>query len=264
MYCPDCGAEVGDANFCASCGADLKGVREKLKRRPGGKTTGSLAGKSGGANGAARPAAAAAVPAKGPSAALLWGIVGVVVVVVVVAVMLLTGDSTTGDQTGGGTQPAASATPVAIDTSGGYQQLVHRGNRLYNKGNSLFQSSQIEQGAEYFKAAAVAYMAAWRKQPGDPNLGTDLATALFYSGNTEGALTQIDSVLKDNPEFQPALFNKGNYLAHAASFAEQSGQQKQADKLYAEAKRVLTKAIALDPASDVGKAADERLQSLPK
>ena len=219
MYCPECGSETGDAKFCAECGADLSGVRDAIKGRgTGRKTTGSVAGgKGGGANAAARePAAAKAAPAKGPSAALLWGIVGVVVVVVVVAVMLLTGDTPTTDESGDGTQPASSVTPVAIDTSGSYQELVDRGNKLYDKGNTLFQGGQIEQGAEYFKAASVVYMAAWKAKPGDPNLGTDMATSLFYSGDTEGALKQIDNVLKEDPNFQPGWFNKGNYLAHGA------------------------------------------------
>lgn len=29
MFCPNCGAECGDANFCASCGFDLREVREE-------------------------------------------------------------------------------------------------------------------------------------------------------------------------------------------------------------------------------------------
>ena len=267
MYCPECGSEVGDANFCAECGADLKGVRQTVKGRGSGrKTTGSVAGaKGGGAQGAARPAAAAqAAPARGPSPALLWGVVGVVVVVVVVAVMLLTGDTPTTAETGDGTQPSASVTPVTAETEGSYQELVARGNELYDQGNSLFQGGQIEQGAEYFKAASVVYMAAWKAQPGDPNLGTDMATSLFYSGDTDGALKQIDNVLEEDPKFQPGWFNKGNYLAHGARFAEQSGDQKLADKLNDQAREAYTKAVNLGATTDVGKAADERLQELQK
>jgi hypothetical protein len=263
MFCPECGSETGDAKFCPECGADLAVVREAMKGRPAGrKTTGSVTNAKGGGKGAPREAAAPKTRSKGPSPALLWGIVGAVVVVVVVAVMLLTGN----DSTGGGGTPAASAsaTPVAVDTSGSYQELVTRGNDLYDQGDTYFQSGQIDQGAQYFQAAAVAYMAAWKKKPGDPGVGTDLATALFYSGNTDGALKQIDSVLKANPDFQTAWYNKGNFLSHSARFAEQSGDKKQRDKLYAQAREAYTKAVAIDPSSDVGKQADTALQQLPK
>ena len=71
-----------------------------------------------------------------------------------------------------------------------------------------------ETGSQYFAAAARVYQAAWAKHPGDPRVGTDMSVAMFYSGNTDGALRQIATVLVKDPTFQPALFNEGIFLWH--------------------------------------------------
>ncbi len=195
---------------------------------------------------------------RGPSAALLWVVVGVIaaVVVAVVATQLTGGSSESAAPDGG------STTAVEADTSGSYDELVQRANGLFDQGDALFQQNQIDQGAAYFAAAAKVYEAAWKKQPGDPNVGTDWATALFYSGDIEGAIRQIEVVLKKDPEFQTAWFNKGNYLAHEARITEQMGDAKEAKRLFREARQAYLKAVALDPASEVGKEADRRVKAL--
>ena len=53
-------------------------------------------------------------------------------------------------------------------------------------------TKQQSTGVQYFAAAAKVYRAAWKQQATDPNVGTDYATSLFYSGDTDGALKQVD------------------------------------------------------------------------
>lgn len=252
MYCPECGTEAGDAKYCPECGADLSAVRGAVRGAKaaggGAKAPAKAAGKKPAASAGpqARPG-----PKRGPSAALLWGLIGLVAVAVVVVVLVtqLSGDS----GNGGGT----------VDTSGSYSDLVSQANKLYDQGDSAFQANDIEGGAKLFGQAAQLYEVAWKKQSGDPSVGTDYATALFYSGDIEAAVKQIDVVLKADPEFQTGWFNKGNYLAHEARITEQMGRAKDAAKLYKQAREAYLKAVALDPKSEVGKEADNRIKDLP-
>ncbi len=165
-------------------------------------------------------------------------------------------DETTANASG------APAQAVTADTSGSYEELVSLANDLYDQGDAAFQEQDFEQGGAYFAAAAEVYAAALKKQPGDPAVGTDYAVARFYSGDIPGALSQIEVVLKADPDFQKAWLNKGIFLTHEGRIAEQQGDKKEADKLYAQAKTALTKAVAIDAKSDAGKQADQSLQQL--
>jgi hypothetical protein len=73
-----------------------------------------------------------------------------------------------------GTASSASP-PITADTSGSYSELVGRGNDLYDQGIEAFNKNDATRGEQCFRAAAEVYKAAWAKQPGDPNVGTDLA-----------------------------------------------------------------------------------------
>ncbi len=108
----------------------------------------------------------------------------------------------------------------------------------------------------------MTYAAAWQKKKTDPGVGTDFATSLFYSGNIDSALKQIEAVVKKFPDYQAAYYNLGNYLAHKARIAEQEGDKTAAKADTAAAKEAYTKAVALDPASEIGKSADASLQAL--
>ncbi|MFA4966040.1 MAG: tetratricopeptide repeat protein, partial [Thermoleophilia bacterium] len=152
--------------------------------------------------------------------------------------------------------------PVAADTSGAYRELVARANGLYDQGAQAFQSKNPSGAAQYFAAAATVYEAAWAKQPGDPNVGTDLATSLYYSGDTAAALKQVDAVLAKTPDFQSGRLNKGIYLQAASQDAQQNGQSAKATKLLAQARAELEKAVAIDPAAAAGKKAAEILKTL--
>jgi tetratricopeptide (TPR) repeat protein len=180
---------------------------------------------------------------------------------IVVAAVFVVDRSRSDAAAGGGTAGQVSA-PVSADTSGSYRELVARANGLYDQGAQASQSGDASGAAQYFAAAATVYSAAWGKQPGDPNVGTDFATSLFYSGDTAAALKQVDVVLAKTPGFQSGRLNKGLYLQTASQVAQQNGQSAKATKLLAQARAELEKAVAIDPASAAGKKAAEILGTL--
>ena len=260
MYCPDCGYDAGEANFCPECGSDLGALKSARKNV---KTTGSQRRAGGGR--AADGGAAAARPAPQPrakgglsTAATIWIIVGIAAVAAFAVVLILNNRS---NSSSAGV-PTTPSTPVAADTSGTYAELVARANGIYDQGAALIQKNDMSGAAPYFASAAKVYAAAWKKQPGDPAVGTDYATSLFYAGNIEGAVKQVNKVLAKDPTFQNALYNRGNFLAMQGRVAQQNGQKDKADALLAQAKSSYQAAIKVDPTSSSGQAAAEALKAL--
>ena len=258
MYCPECGNDAGDAKFCPECGANLAGVKDALGGKPA---------KSADGGDVAAPAAAASTG--GPrrlSPVVIWGGFGALAVVVIVVVLMISGGfgGNSGNGGSGAGESSSPVTAVSADTSGSYEQLVARANDLYDTGDKEFKNQNFEQGSAYFTAAAKVYAAAWKKQATDPGVGTDYGVALFYSGDIPGALKQIDAVLKANPDFQQAWFNLGIYYTHQQALAKQNNQPAAAKKARALAVAAYTRAIAIDPSSQVGKSADQALKGLPK
>jgi hypothetical protein len=163
------------------------------------------------------------------------------------------------------TGTSAAEAPVA-DTSGTYDELVTRANGLYDQGSAQLSQDDTELGARYFTAAAAVYAAAWKLQSTDPAVGTDYATSLFYSGDIDAAIRQVDAVIAANSDFPTAWLNKGYFLVHQAKLTEQAGAGSGAD-LYAQARAALTKAVSLSGDagnSAVRKAAQGALDSLPQ
>jgi hypothetical protein len=232
-----------------------------------GKTTSQAAsGKGGGGQRPPKEPAAAAAPAqqggRGLSPAMIWGGFGVLAVIVIVVVVLASGGF------GGTKTPSAastaSATPVMGVVSGDYATLVQKANGFYDLASKQFAANNYNQGIAYAQAAAMTYAAAWRKQSTDPNVGTDYATTLFYSGEIPAAIKQAQAVLKTNPGFQTAWYNLGNFYAHQQALAQQDNETAAAAKARAQAVAAYAKAIDINPTSQVGKNADQRLKQLPK
>jgi len=192
----------------------------------------------------------------------LWMIIGVVIAAVVVIVIVFQGASPSKSTVGtGGTVSTGSQStaPAVADTSGSYATLVKRANGLYDQGTALMTDGvPSQQGSQFFAVAPQVYAAAWNKQPGDASMGSDYAVALFYSGDIEAALKQIDVVLAGNHSFQPSLYNKGIFLFHKSQMA--TGDAKL--RLEAQAKRVLRAAIDIDPNGTVGKNAAAMLSNI--
>jgi tetratricopeptide (TPR) repeat protein len=181
---------------------------------------------------------------------LIWGALAAAAIVVVIIVA---------SATGGGESPAGAPEAVSADTSGSYSELVERANGLYDQGIAAFNADDAEGGVANFTAASEVYRAAWKQQPGDPNVGTDFAVALFYMKHHDEGIKQIEAVIKSNPDFQVAHLNKGIFLQTEASEAEDEARS--ADYL-AQAKLAFKKAVSIDPSSEAGRKAAQTLQSL--
>jgi tetratricopeptide (TPR) repeat protein len=65
--------------------------------------------------------------------------------------------------------------------------------------------------AQYEKASA-HYQESLKIRPQDPYVETDLATCYHYLGQNDKALEILNRVLKSNPDFSQAKFNKGIVL----------------------------------------------------
>jgi hypothetical protein len=291
--CPECGAEAGDARFCPECGHQLKDAPPAPSRsQPAAAAVAAASAQPASARSARAPAgddgsgksrqqrrqaernaaqkasrrpqpAAPARPAgKGRSTSpwLIWGGFAVAAVVVIIIVVGLGNGG--GTPAGGASTGSGAAASVSADTSGPYTELVTRANGLYDQGSAALQKNDTTGGRQYYAAAAEVYAAAWKKQAGDPGVGTDFATALFYSGQTSEALRQVEKVLKTSPDFQTAYLNRGIFLKGASQDATDSGDAQQAKQLLADAKASFTKAVSIDASSDSGQRAAQELQKL--
>lgn len=79
--------------------------------------------------------------------------------------------------------------------------------------NSGLDSALWPQAADYYKQALAV-------KPGDPKVETDMAIALFYSGDAKSAITAIEAVRKKDPKFAPAPFNAGIFYANTGDTAK--------------------------------------------
>jgi Double zinc ribbon len=304
MYCPECGNDVQDANFCAECGADLRalagppscaacgaeapdGARfcpecgealggaasARAKPEGGGRRTGTRGrGAGGSAKAAPRPKpqpprrAPVGKTAPGAGRRLSPALIwgGFAAAAAVVIVVVILISGGSGPSGSAAASGTQSVQPVAADTSGTYAQLVQRANDLYDQGSQAFTAKNYTQGSAYFDAASKVYAVAWAKQSTEPGVGTDYATSLFYAGKIDAAVAQVDKVIARAPTFQTAWFNKGNYLAEKARQAGQNGDSKGAKTIYAGARTAYQKAIQLGASTETGQQAQQRLDALPK
>lgn len=254
--CPECATEAGDARFCPDCGSQMPSGRSSPQRREKRPAADQTRGQ--------RPRAARRgadrrepQPRSGSrhSVALIWLGFAVAAVVVVLVIFFAGGGR-------GGSGGSTTSGPIAADTSGSYSVLVGRANDLYDQGVTAFGKNDDTGGVAYFKAAAEVYRAAWKKKPGDPNVGTDFAVSLFYMRHHDEALKQIAVVLKKSPDFQAAHLNQGIFLQAEASEAKERGEKLKAAEFLAQARTAFEKAVSIDPSSEAGKNAAEQLKSL--
>src|SRR5450759_376150 len=257
MYCPECGFDANEAKFCPECGHDLTAVGQAPRGRARGPAaTEPTKGQK--PRTVRRDAERRAQPTRsGTSRSVVWIWLGFAVAVAVVVAIVIVAGGRSSDGSG-----SSTSGPVVADTSGAYSELVARANGLYDQGAQALQRKDSASVTNYFAAAATVYGAAWKKQSGDPSMGTDFATSLYYSGDTAGALKQVDLVLAKSPDFQNALLNKGIFLQAALQTAQQNGQSAKAAQLLSQAKAELQKAIQVDPGSAGGQKAAQILKTL--
>ena len=146
------------------------------------------------------------------SPVMIWAGFGVAAMVVVLVIFIAAG-SPGGASDASTTGGSRAAQPVSADTSGSYAERCSGPTASTTRVPKPSIRSSTRRGRTTLEAASKVYAAAWKLQSTDPNVGTDYATSLFYSGRIDAALTQVEKVLAKSPGFQTAWFNKGNYLS---------------------------------------------------
>jgi tetratricopeptide (TPR) repeat protein len=72
-------------------------------------------------------------------------------------------------------------------------------------GNLYYDAGEYGKAVDYYQRSL-------KIRPRDPNVETDLATCFHYLGQEDRALEVLDNVLRYNPGFTQAKFNKGIVL----------------------------------------------------
>lgn len=83
------------------------------------------------------------------------------------------------------------------------------GNSYYDLGTAARTEAPNEAKSDYIQATVYYQNVLKTKQ--DINVLTDMATAAFYSGQNDLAEKSYQEAIKQNPNFQQALFNYGVY-----------------------------------------------------
>ena len=78
-----------------------------------------------------------------------------------------------------------------------------------NNKDLLFQVGNIYKATHQFKDAAGYYNTALQADPKNVAVRTELASCLYYSGDVDGALSQLQQGLNYNPKDANSLFNLG-------------------------------------------------------
>lgn len=78
-----------------------------------------------------------------------------------------------------------------------------------NNAGNLIQVAKIYQSTHQFKEAVVYFNKALQINPKDVPTRTQLAGCLYYDGDIDGAIAQLQQVLKDDPKDANSLFNLG-------------------------------------------------------
>jgi tetratricopeptide (TPR) repeat protein len=78
-----------------------------------------------------------------------------------------------------------------------------------NDFNALNDAGKVYRATHQFKEAAAYYEKALAIEPKNVAVRTDLASCLYYVGDVDGALAQLDKALTYDPKFFGALLNSG-------------------------------------------------------
>lgn len=73
----------------------------------------------------------------------------------------------------------------------------------------LIQIGDVYKSAHQFKEAVTYYQRSLQVDPANVAVRTDMASCLFYTGDADGALAQLDQSLKYSPNDANTLFNIG-------------------------------------------------------
>jgi cytochrome c-type biogenesis protein CcmH/NrfG len=78
-----------------------------------------------------------------------------------------------------------------------------------NDGSLLIQLGDVYKQNHQFKEAAEYYNRSLKADPNNAGVRSDLASCLYYTGDLDGALAQLQEALRFDPRSAPALFNLG-------------------------------------------------------
>ena len=92
----------------------------------------------------------------------------------------------------------AQAAPVVAQLKGDATDF----GPLVNLGNTCYDAKQYPTAIEYYQKAL-------KLQPADTSVRTDMATAIWFTGNADQAITEFQKVLAQDPNKANALFNLG-------------------------------------------------------
>lgn len=78
-----------------------------------------------------------------------------------------------------------------------------------NNAGLLIQVAKIYETTHQFKEASTYYQKSLQINPKDAETRIEMASCLYYDGDPDGAITQLQQVLQDQPKDVNSLFNLG-------------------------------------------------------
>jgi tetratricopeptide (TPR) repeat protein len=103
---------------------------------------------------------------------------------------------------------------------------ISLGNTYFDWGSYLaFQRKETSEAVEKFNQAIVHYSKALEEKPDDPNVRTDMAVALYYTGRSDEAINELKKVMEKHPDHEPSFFNYAFML-------ERTGKKEEAVKAW--------------------------------
>lgn len=107
----------------------------------------------------------------------------------------------------GGQMPSLEQMKQMADTKAA--PLLEKLKSDPNNSDLLFQVGNLYKGTHQFKDAAAYYDKALQVDPKNVPIRTELASCLYYNGDVDGALSQLQQSLRYNPKDANSLFNLG-------------------------------------------------------
>lgn len=150
-----------------------------------------------------------------------------------------------GDKTTEAQAPHAKNTSAVIaDLQTRLKEKPNDGDTLWHLGDAYFEARQFNEASTYYRKALLV-------KPNEVDIYNELGLSIHYLGNTDEGLKVIEDGIKKDPLHQRIWLTKGYLLAYGKGDLES-------------AKTAWEKAKALNPESQVGKAASEYLAQLTK
>lgn len=241
-FCPECGVKLEqDYKFCPECGYDLK-KNISAKKDNKSKTFQNQSKNK-------KQPAAIEDNSKGISTVKSLGILGGIIAVILLILFLSgTFDTPVVKQTQQtSSQGMNQSSGVDLNAMNAIQSLESQVKANPGNDKLVLQLAHLKNDSGFPEQAIVNYKQYLEKNPKDADARVDMAVCYYVLKNYTTAISEMKTALKYKPDHQIAHLNLGivNFAANNTS----------------EGKEWLKKAVDLDPNSDVGKRAQELLNS---